>query len=291
MTTDSQGVGAVAAPNQFVEVGGRRLAYRSTGTGTPMVLCTRFRGNLDLWDPAFIDALSANGFRAITFDYSGLGLSTGEKSYDPLHLAKDAADLVEVLDLRDLVITGWSVGGMAAQVALTLFPDRISHVVLLATTPPGRLVKPAEQLFHDTAAKPHNDLDDEMALFFEPTSAASRHAAQRSAERIAGRSTGLSEPVPAVWAAEALGFKPRNPVLPSDELLALLQTTSIPVLHIGGDHDIAFPVENWYALNGQFPTLQLLTFPRAGHAPHHQHPRAAAEHIAAFVRTTTREDG
>ena len=40
--------------------------------------------------------------------------------------------------------------------------------------------------------------------------------------------------------------------------------TGIPILHVGGDHDISFPVENWYALNQQLPTLQLLTLPKQG---------------------------
>lgn len=40
------------------------------------------------------------------------------------------------------------------------------------------------------------------------------------------------------------------------------------------------------ALNQQLPTVQLLTFPRAGHGPHHEHPQACAEHIASFVRHT-----
>ena len=71
--------GALAAHTQYVDVNGRRLAYRSIGTGKPLVLCTRFRGNMDLWDPLFLDSLAATGFRVITFDYSGLGLSTGEK--------------------------------------------------------------------------------------------------------------------------------------------------------------------------------------------------------------------
>jgi pimeloyl-ACP methyl ester carboxylesterase len=70
-------------------------------------------------------------------------------------------------------------------------------------------------------------------------------------------------------------------------VLDALRLTSIPVLHIAGDHDIVFPVENWYALNQRLPTLQLHTFPRAGHAPHHQHPQAAAECIATFVQTTS----
>jgi pimeloyl-ACP methyl ester carboxylesterase len=279
-------VSAVEAPNQFVDVDGRRLAYRSIGAGTPIVLCTRFRGNLDLWDPAFLDALAANGFQVITFDYSGLGLSTGEKTYHPGALAKDARDLIVALGLSEVVIAGWSQGGLAAQVGLAMFPELISHVVLLAVTPPGLLVKQAEQLFFDTATKPVTDFEDEVVLFFEPKSKASREAAARSVERIAARTTGHSEPVPAEWAAAVLGDRPRNPVFPADEVLALLKTTTTPILHIGGDHDIVFPVENWYALNEQLPTLQLLTFPRAGHGPHHQHPEACAAHIATFVRTT-----
>ena len=74
-------------------------------------------------------------------------------------------------------------------------------------------------------------------------------------------------------------------MFPSEEILALLKSTTTPILHIAGDHDIIFPVENWYALNQQLPTLQLLTFPRAGHGPQHQYPEASAEHIATFVRT------
>jgi len=75
-------------------------------------------------------------------------------------------------------------------------------------------------------------------------------------------------------------------MFPADVVLTALKSTSIPILHVGGDHDISFPVENWYALNQQLPTLQLLTFPQAGHAPHHQYPAASAEHIGIFVDDT-----
>jgi pimeloyl-ACP methyl ester carboxylesterase len=97
---------------RFVEVGGRKLAYRSVGKGKPIVLCHRFRGVLDLWDPAFIDSLTAEGFQVVTFDYSGLGQSTGEKSYNPASLVQDAKDLIDALGLRDVVIGGWSIGGL-----------------------------------------------------------------------------------------------------------------------------------------------------------------------------------
>lgn len=281
MTTHS----ALTAPNLSVETAGRRLAYRSIGTGKPIVLCARFRGNLDIWDPAFLDALVAQGFQVITFDYSGLGLSTGMPTYNPLEMAKDVADLAEALHLPPIVVGGWSLGGMVAQVALALFPAKISHAVLIGTTPPGPLVKDAEQLFYDTSVIPDYTFEDEVILFFEPKSAASRAAARRSVDRIAQRQD-RSAPIPVDWAKANLGSRPKNPLFPADAVLDALKATEIPILHVGGDHDIIFPVENWYALNGQLPTLRLLTFPSSGHGPHHQYPDSAADGIASFVRST-----
>lgn len=241
---------------------------------------------MDSWDPAFLDGLVSQGFRVITFDYSGLGLSTGTATYNPLEMARDPLELLEVLALRDAVISGWSLGGIVAQVVLARAPKQISHCVLIATTPPGPTVKMAEQLFYDTARKPENSLEDETVLFFEPASVASREAASRSAKRIAARTQDRSIPVPADWAAANLGEKPREQPFPALPVLEALKRTQLPLLHIGGDHDIIFPVENWYALNGQLPTLQIATYPRAGHGPHHQHPQATAELIGSFVRST-----
>lgn len=274
---------AITTPNQFVDVGDHRLAYRSLGEGKPIVLCTRFRGTMDVWDPAFLDALAEHGFRVITFDYAGLGHSTGKRSYNPVDLARDANDLIQALELRDVVIAGWSLGGIAAQVVLAVYPQQISHAVLIGTVPPGPNVKGAEQLFYDTARIPEYGIEAETILFFEPRSEASRLAAELSVARIAKRREGRSPPVPVDWAVEHLGDKPRSPLFPSDAVLEALKNTTLPVLHIGGDHDIIFPVENWYALNGQLPTVQLLTYPRAGHGPQHEHPQATAAHIATFV--------
>ncbi|HLB20328.1 MAG TPA: hypothetical protein VK613_14505, partial [Gaiellaceae bacterium] len=46
-------------------------AYRDFGEGdVPLILLQHFRGNLDNWDPALIDALAAER-RVITFDNVG----------------------------------------------------------------------------------------------------------------------------------------------------------------------------------------------------------------------------
>lgn len=278
---------AVSAPNQFVEVGGRTLAYRSIGEGRPLVLCNRFRGTMDVWDPAFLDGLADEGFRVITFDYSGLGLSTGEATYNPAEMVRDPIDLMAALGLDAVVLGGWSLGGMVAQVALAVAGARISHLLLIGTTPPGPLVKPAEQLFFDTAVIEDYALKEEEILFFEPKSALSRKAAAESAARIAQRTEGRSPPVPIAFARANIGDGPKNPIFPADAVLEVLKTTTTPILHLGGDHDIIFPVENWYALNQALPTVQLITYPSAGHGPQHQYPRASAEHIGSFVRSTS----
>ena len=273
-------------PNQFIESNGRRLAFRCVGKGKPIVLCVRFRGNMDSWDPAFIDALANQGFQVITFDYTGLGLSTGTPNYSPISLADDARDVIEALGLKNAVIGGWSLGALTAQVFLAKYPQLVTHAVLIGVVPPGPNVKGAEQLFNDTARKPENDLEDEVVLFFEPASKVSRAAAQRSHDRLALRQEGRSPAIPHAFAAAVLPPQPRSPLFPADSILMALKHTQLPILHIGGDHDISFPVENWYALNQQLPTVQLVTFPQAGHGPHHQYPEASALHIAAFVHTT-----
>lgn len=276
----------VDAPNRAVDVAGRTLAYRSIGMGTPVVLGTRFRGNMDKWDPAFIDALANSGFRVITFDYSGLGLSTGRATYNPIEMAADFRDLIAGLNLKDVVILGWSLGGLAAQSALALYPTDVTHLVLIGSGPPGELVKTAEPLFYEIAAKEINDEDDNVILFFEPASAASRAASALSLQRMAIRTHGLSAEVPIDFARAALGTEPKNPIFPADPILEALKKTTVPVLHVGGDHDISFPIENWYALSPQLKTLQLVTFPQTGHGPQNQHPQMAADAIASFVRNT-----
>jgi pimeloyl-ACP methyl ester carboxylesterase len=274
-------VTAITAPTQFVEVNDRRLAYRTIGSGQPLVLLVRYRGTMDDWDPLFLDNLAERGFQVTVFDYSGLGQSSGTRSYNPGALAKDAIELIQALGLGKVVIGGWSLGGIAAQVVLTQAPQLVSHAVLMGTTPPGLLAKPGEALFYELARR-ENDFEDFVSLFFEPASDTSRASAERAWARLASRVADRSPQVPVDWAAQQLGDGPENTVFPVEAVLHALKSTTIPLLHLGADHDIVFPVENWYALNSQLPTLTVVSFPSAGHGPHMQYPEAAAGHIAAF---------
>jgi len=288
MTLSSHTINAILAPTQYIEINGRKLAYRVAGEGKPIVLCNRFRGTLDNWDPLFIDSLAEQGFQVFTFDYSGIGLSSGEKTYNPESLAKDAIEFIEAMSLKDVVIGGWSLGGVAAQIVMAVAADKISHGILLATTPPGNLVKEAEKLFYERASKVEADFDDFVTLFFEPADQDSVSSAQRSIERTMQRQEDTCPQVPAEWAMDQLGREPSNPMFPSEDVLSFLKNTNIPILHIGADHDIIFPVENWYALNGSLPSLHLITYPHAGHGSFMQYPENAAIQISSFISNTTR---
>jgi pimeloyl-ACP methyl ester carboxylesterase len=277
-------VTAVQTPTRFAEVKGRRLAYRDIGKGVPLLLCLRLRGILDSWDPAFLDALAAH-HRVITFDYSGLGLSTGEPSYVRTRLAQDAIDLADALGLERFVIGGWSLGGIAAQVVARLHPERIIKTLLLGTTPPGKVRVGPKPIFFERALKPVNDLEDEIVLFFHPESQKSRAAAAASHQRIAARTTDISPPIPMKTVLKMLDESKGEDIFTDDNgYRDFLKTTEIPTLVISGDHEIIFPVENWFDLVPQTKSVHLMVLPQMGHGPHHEAPQLCAEWITSFLR-------
>ncbi|MBU8537330.1 alpha/beta fold hydrolase [Falsiroseomonas tokyonensis] len=279
---------ALSAPNRIVETAGRSLAYRRFGTGPDLVLCVRLRGTMDSWDPLFLDVL-ARHFTVTVFDYSGLGLSTGTASYGKREMARDVDDLVSALGLTRVIIGGWSLGGFAAQTFAALHPHKVSHVLAIGTMPPGPMLKPPEPLFLETATKLSNTVADEYILFFEPDSAASRALGDASMARIAARTEPRDHPTPPEVFLRSLqaSIEPSGPFPdPDDAYARFYRNTDIPVLALSGDHDIMFPVENWYALNDLWPTLFVVTLPDSGHGPQHQYPEMSAEIIASFVRHT-----
>jgi pimeloyl-ACP methyl ester carboxylesterase len=108
-------------PNKLVSApNGVDYAYRDTGGGeggVPLVLLQHFRGNLDNWDPALIDAL-APARRVITFDNTGVGRSTGATPDTAEQMAHDAIAFLAAMDLNQVDLLGFSIGFVAQRVAL-----------------------------------------------------------------------------------------------------------------------------------------------------------------------------
>ena len=284
MSTVSLSSSAATVRNQFVEANGQRLAYRSMGQGSPLILANRFRGIMDDWDPAFLDALARN-YQVIIFDYSGFGLSTGEPHAGILGFATDIKNLAGALGFSRIIVGGWSFGGFAAQTVITEFPELVSHAILIGTRPPGRNDYPFEQIFMDTAYKPVNDFEDEVILFFEPESEVSRQAARLSHDRLAERTADRSVRVP-LSLLQHYGKGTADFEADKQNARGKLATTKTPILVISGDHEICFPPQNWFALVDRLPTMQLIVIPQAGHGPQHQHPELVANYITNFIQNT-----
>ncbi|MFT3794135.1 alpha/beta fold hydrolase [Flavobacterium sp.] len=283
-TGESQAQGSAAAQTQFAETSGRKIAFRSFGKGNPIVLVNRFRGTMDSWDPLFLDEL-ARHHRIIIFDYTGIGESTGTLPTDIVAVAKDVKDLCDFLQLKKTAVLGWSYGGFVTQAALFQYPDLVTHAILVGTNPPGANPHDLEPIFLERALIPVNNFDDFTVLFFEPKSEVSKAAAKRSYDRIAKRFD-VSK-VPAKQEIFDLYFQ-GGATFKTDAYhwRDQLKKTQKPVLAVCGDHDICFPVENWYALARELPSTQLIVFPHSGHGPQHQFPELTAQYITNFLQLT-----
>lgn len=279
---------AATAKTRYVEVNGDRIGYRSIGTGAPIIVANRMRGTLDTWDPLFLDAL-AERHTVITFDYPGIGYSGGTLPDDIGKVASFVADFATALGIDRFAMMGWSWGGATTQAVLLDQPRRVSHAIILAANPPGPVERPIQQAFIERALKPVNDADDDVVLFFEPKSEASRRAAQASRDRIYAR-PGVAEKIPStpeqiqVYLKAAAAFT-------EDKAgrRAALATTNTPILIVAGDNDISTAGQNWFPLVGRIPNAQFLVYPGSGHGPQHQYPELTARYVTAFLAMTPKE--
>jgi pimeloyl-ACP methyl ester carboxylesterase len=91
-----------------------------------------------LWPTEFCERLSRLGFFVIRYDHRDTGLSTYfdfEKSpYDITDMAKDAAGLLEYLQVDQVHLCGLSLGGPIAELMSVYYPDQVQTISLLATS-------------------------------------------------------------------------------------------------------------------------------------------------------------
>ena len=127
-------------PNERISAAnGIDYAYRDTGCdkGTvPLVLLQHFRGNLDNWDPALIDALAA-ARRVVTFDNAGVGGSSGTTPDTIEQMARDALAFLAAMGFSQVDLLGFSIGSFVAQQITLVRPDLVRRLVLASSAPQG----------------------------------------------------------------------------------------------------------------------------------------------------------
>src|SRR3954447_14118882 len=172
-------------------------AYRQIGDGTsPLVLLQHFRGNLDNWDPALVDAL-ARGRRVVTFDNAGVGGSTGTTPSTITQMARDAMAFLEALELDAVDLLGFSIGSFVAQEMALIRPAVVRRLVLASAAPRGAAGMHgwAPEVI-GAVGEPQPNPQGYIDVFFAHTTT-SREAGQQVAGRIFGRTD--NNDAPTTW--------------------------------------------------------------------------------------------
>jgi non-heme chloroperoxidase len=117
------------------------LHYTDRGEGQPIVLIHGFPLDGDSWEKQ-IPALLAAGKRVITYDRRGFGQSSQPSTgYDYDTFAADLNALLEALDLRDVILVGFSMGtGEVGRYLATYGSERVAKAAFLASLEPFLLI-------------------------------------------------------------------------------------------------------------------------------------------------------
>lgn len=113
------------------------LHYKDQGTGQPVVLIHGYPLDGDSWEKQTRELLDA-GYRVITYDRRGFGGSSKVATgYDYDTFAADLNTVLETLDLRDVILVGFSMGtGELARYVRTYGTERVAKLAFLASLEP-----------------------------------------------------------------------------------------------------------------------------------------------------------
>ncbi|MFB7401867.1 alpha/beta fold hydrolase [Streptomyces rubiginosohelvolus] len=113
------------------------LYYEDQGSGQPVVLIHGYPLNGHSWERQTRDLLDA-GYRVITYDRRGFGRSSKVGTgYDYDTFSADLNALLESLDLREVVLVGFSMGtGELARYVARYGHERVAKLAFLAALEP-----------------------------------------------------------------------------------------------------------------------------------------------------------
>jgi pimeloyl-ACP methyl ester carboxylesterase len=275
----------VDAPTQVLSASnGVDYAYRATGPSdaTPLVTFQHFRGNLDNWDPALIDAL-ARGRQVITFDNRGVGASTGTTPSTIAQMAADAIDFIDELGVGEVDLLGFSIGSFVAQEIALVRPSIVRKVVLASSAPQGAngMHGWAPEVI-GAVGKPETPPTDYLSVFFA-ASETSRGAGQQAAGRIFGGRT-VDRDTPTSWQTRLAQYDAVCAWgVPNHSLLERVSAIDKPVFLANGDSDPMILPRYSYLLAGLIPDARLKIYPDSAHGFLFQHHAGFAADVDAFL--------
>jgi len=266
----------IAADNDVV------YAYRDVGAGdVPLVLLQHFRGNLDNWDPALVDDLSATR-RVVTFNNRGVASTSGLTPNTVEEMAHDAVAFIDALDLKRIDLLGFSIGSFVAQEIALDRPDLLRRLVLASAAPqgaPGMHGWAPEVI--GQVGDPEPNPQGYLGVFFAQSDT-SRLAGQETAARIFGKQT--NRDAPTTWQTRQAQY---DAVcrwgIPNYSMLQRVSAIELPVFVANGDSDPMILPRYSYLLAGLLPDARLKIYPDSAHGFLFQHHAEFAADVHSFL--------
>jgi len=270
-------------PNKLVSAAnGIDYAYRDAGDGgVPLVLLQHFRGNLDNWDPALIDALASDR-RVVTFDNAGVGGSTGTTPNTIEQMARDAVAFITALGLGQVDILGFSIGSFIAQEIALTRSAVVQRLVLASSAPRGAAgMHGWAPGVMSAVGQPQIGPEGFLAVFFTPSP-----ASQQAGQEMIGRMYTRTEDRDAEtsWATRQAQYDAVNTWgIPDHSQLQRLSAIGMPVFVANGDSDPMILPHYSYLLAGLIPHARVKLYPDSAHGFLYQHHAEFAADVAAFL--------
>ncbi|MGB5140979.1 MAG: alpha/beta hydrolase [Trichococcus flocculiformis] len=272
----------IHAPNKSIRTAnGITYVYRELGEkiGIPIVFFTHLSANLDNWDPRIIDGIAKQHW-VITFDNTGVGLSSGQVPGTIKEMAEDAIDFIKALGFKQIDILSFSMGGMIAQELLELEPTLIRKVILTGTGPRGgKGIENVTKISNQDLVRAIFTLKDvKTYLFFTRTSNGKKKAKEflaRIKERKQNRDKMISLKG---YYTQLKAINRWGKSTPAD-----LSKIKQPILVVNGEADRMVPTENSYELVQRLPNSKLVIYKDAGHGAIFQYHEEFTKEVLAFL--------
>ena len=272
-----------ASPNTLASAAnGIDYAYRDVGEGTPpLVLLQHFRGNLDNWDPALVDALASRR-RVVTFDNAGVGGSTGTTPSTITQMARDAIAFLEAMEFDEVDVLGFSIGSFVAQEIALIKPAAARRLILASSAPQGSAGMHgwAPEVIDAVGGTSPNP-DGYLSVFFTG-SPVSRQAGKEVLGRLTTRTEDRDNPT--TWQTRQAQYEAVCAWgIPDHGLLQRVSAIDMPVFVANGDSDPMIRPHYSYLLAGLIPEAQVKIYPDSAHGFLFQHHDEFAGDVETFL--------
>lgn len=270
-------------PNQRISAtNGVEYAYRDAGNGPlPLILLQHFRGNLDSWDPALVDALAAVR-RVVAFDNVGVGGTSGATPHSIRDMAHGATAFIASMGFKQVDLLGFSIGSFVAQEVALLRPGVVRRLVLASSAPEGALGMHgwAPEVI-GAVGKPETSAEEYLSVFFT-SSEASRQSGKSALGRMYARKENRDKAVS--WETRLSQYDAVCEWgIPNHGLLQKACAIDVPVFIVNGDSDPMILPHYSHLLAGLIPQSAIKVYPDSAHGFLFQHAAEFAADVAEFL--------